>query len=75
MRFIYNSRKVCSFPLVDAHKIQPGMEARISSAWENANMDVLVVFSCRGSSLDIYIYVEVYMFILRPWVKGWRSEG
>ena len=36
MKFIY--KKVLSFLLVDAHKIQPGLEARTGWAWENADV-------------------------------------
>lgn len=36
MKFTY--KKVLSFLLVDGHKIQLGLEARTSSAWENAGV-------------------------------------
>ena len=36
---------------------------------------MLIILSCRGSNPDIYMCVEAYMFILRPWIRGWRSEG
>lgn len=73
MESIY--KKVLSFLLVDACKIQLGLEAKTSSAWENANVYMLVILSCHGSNPDIYICVDIYMFILRPWIRGWKSEG
>lgn len=52
MKFIYNCRKVHSFPLLDVNKIQSGMGARISLVWENAHIRMLIVLSCYGSIPD-----------------------